>query len=313
MGEIQAVLISPDLKVVKPSDTRWLAQERCVRAVRQILPALVQTFEHIYTESGDAEAYGLSKLLCTDKFVASLYMLCDVLQTIAKLQGCLQSKDLDLSVVPAMVQSTVDALKELKDNPTHSTWFKDHSTVFSDPNKLGHLDIAISESTKESFMRNIYKPYIQSVVDHISAKMKSSDVLSAFSLFNPCHLPEKEDDLSEYGSEKLSTLRSFYGTPQIVTFESKTGHSVPNVRTEQIDVEWKIFRRLMFAKFKTAIFTIHQKKALKTYRVPTTKTRTRKRHTHTLTGFIMELQKWLSINQKDLILPHQRKIAKKVK
>lgn len=65
--EIQTVLNTPELKVHKPSETRWLAWERCVRAVRKSLPALVLTFEQIYSESGDAEAFGLAKIMCTYK------------------------------------------------------------------------------------------------------------------------------------------------------------------------------------------------------------------------------------------------------
>ena len=51
------------------------------------LPALVTTFEKIYEDNGDAEAYGMSKLLWTYKLIASLYMLCDTLHTVAKLHG----------------------------------------------------------------------------------------------------------------------------------------------------------------------------------------------------------------------------------
>ena len=47
-GRVQAVLNTPEIKVTKPSDTRWLARERCVRCVRQCLPALVCTFEEIH-------------------------------------------------------------------------------------------------------------------------------------------------------------------------------------------------------------------------------------------------------------------------
>ena len=97
LAEIQAVLDAPELKIYKPSDTPWLARERCVRAVWWSLPA---------------EAYGLAKLLCTYKFVACLYMLCDVLHT------------------------AVD---------------------------------------QESFIRKIYCPYIQGVIDHISSRLKASD------------------------------------------------------------------------------------------------------------------------------------------
>ena len=38
LAEIEAVLNTPEIKVTKPSDTQWLAQERCAQAVRQVLP-----------------------------------------------------------------------------------------------------------------------------------------------------------------------------------------------------------------------------------------------------------------------------------
>ena len=81
LAEIQAVLNGPEVTMQEPSDTWWLARERCVRAVHNLLPAL------IHKESGDAEAYGLAKLLRTYKFIACLYMLCDILHTVANLQG----------------------------------------------------------------------------------------------------------------------------------------------------------------------------------------------------------------------------------
>ena len=84
-----------------------VAHERCVRAVRLMLRALVETFERIYEKSGDAEAYEIARLLCTYKFVAGLYMLCDVLHTVTKLQGSLQSKS------PMLVQGTVETLMEI--------------------------------------------------------------------------------------------------------------------------------------------------------------------------------------------------------
>jgi hypothetical protein len=176
LAEIQAALDSPELKVLKPSDTRWLARERCVRAVRRSLPALVATFQEMYDESGDAEAYGLGRLFCKYKSVACLYMLCDVLHTLAKLQGSLQSKGLNLACVPGMVESSIARLKELKEMPNTSTWFKDHVSVFSDPQQLGKHNISITEDEKEEFMRKVYRPYIQSVIDHISNRLKSSDV-----------------------------------------------------------------------------------------------------------------------------------------
>lgn len=136
---------------------------------------MVVTFEHIYEEFGDAEAYGLAKS------VACLYMLCDVLHTIAKLQGSLQSKELDLALVPSLVKSTTDRLTELKEKPLSSTWFKDHTSVFSDGTALGDRHIRVSESEKQSFLSSVYYPYIQSVINRITTQMASSDIFPALS------------------------------------------------------------------------------------------------------------------------------------
>ena len=162
--EIQAVLNAPELKIHKPRDTRWLARERCVCAVRRSLPALIRTFDDIYEETGDAEAYGLAKLLHTYKFTACLYMLCDVLHTVAKLQGSLQTKQLNLATVPVMTESTVSRLKEMKEYPMSSTWFKDHTAVFAELRVS-----AVADVDQESFIRTVYRPYIQSVIEHCTS------------------------------------------------------------------------------------------------------------------------------------------------
>ena len=55
---VQSALSLPELKVVKPSSTRWLSHERCVKAILKDLPALIITLHQLYEDSGDAEAYG---------------------------------------------------------------------------------------------------------------------------------------------------------------------------------------------------------------------------------------------------------------
>ncbi len=58
LAYVQAVLKLPELKVVKPSDTRWLSHERCINAICKELSALIITLQQLYESSGDAEAYG---------------------------------------------------------------------------------------------------------------------------------------------------------------------------------------------------------------------------------------------------------------
>ena len=79
--------------MLKPSDTRWLAQEQAVCAIGRSLPALVNTSEEIYEETGDAEAHGIASLLTKYNTVACIYMLYDVLHIVAKLHGSLQGKE----------------------------------------------------------------------------------------------------------------------------------------------------------------------------------------------------------------------------
>lgn len=58
--------------------------------------------------------FGIAMHMCTYKFVACLYMICDVMHTVAKLQGSFQSKKLDLAAVTVIVKSTIIRLMEIK-------------------------------------------------------------------------------------------------------------------------------------------------------------------------------------------------------
>ena len=71
MKGIQAVLGFPELKIVKPSDTRWLSHERCVKAICKEQPPLLQTLSQLYDSSGDAEAYGVYSLMASFNGVSS--------------------------------------------------------------------------------------------------------------------------------------------------------------------------------------------------------------------------------------------------
>ena len=57
--EMQKVLDHPVMKMIKPSDTRWAAYQRCVTAVMKSLHPLVATFDHLYIETGMYFDYNL--------------------------------------------------------------------------------------------------------------------------------------------------------------------------------------------------------------------------------------------------------------
>ena len=59
--------------------------------------------------------------------------------------------------------------------------------------------------------------------------MVLSGVISTYLLFDPQQLPKKEDYWPMHGLEKLKVLTDFYGSPQSITFESKTALSTPDI------------------------------------------------------------------------------------
>lgn len=105
---------------------------------------MVSIFGEIYDETGDAEVHGIATLLTKYKTVACIYMLSNVLHTVAILQESLQGKDIDLTSVPGMVDSTTKWLKDVNS----STWFKDHSSVFTDIAQLGSKSIVVTQVEK---------------------------------------------------------------------------------------------------------------------------------------------------------------------
>ena len=56
LKEVKRVLDLPELKIVKPSDTRWLAHECCVKAVKASYSAVVNALNNIYEKTHTPEA-----------------------------------------------------------------------------------------------------------------------------------------------------------------------------------------------------------------------------------------------------------------
>lgn len=74
MKTIQSVLDLPEMKVIKPSDTRWLAHEQCVKSVKASYAALV-TLESNYENFHEPEALGINKVPCTFSIIAAIFLL----------------------------------------------------------------------------------------------------------------------------------------------------------------------------------------------------------------------------------------------
>ena len=114
LKDVQSVLNLPELKVVKPSSTRWLSHERCLSAIRKDLPALIITLQQLYQTSGDAEAYGISLVLSSFSGVASIFLLSEVLDLLAKLSCYMQRQTTDFSKIPLILDSILNGARGTK-------------------------------------------------------------------------------------------------------------------------------------------------------------------------------------------------------
>ena len=106
LKEIQKVLHLPKLKIVKQSDTCWLAQEHYVKAVKASYSSIVLALD-MYETSHEPEALGLSKALSSHSTIAAMYY---ILPQVAKLSHAIQTKHLDLSLISSLVDATLNSL-----------------------------------------------------------------------------------------------------------------------------------------------------------------------------------------------------------
>ena len=83
LKEIQKFLKLPEMKVIKPSDTRWLSHQMCVKAVKANYNALMLTLSNNYQNFDEPKALCLHKILSQFSTIASIYLLEYVLPTTA--------------------------------------------------------------------------------------------------------------------------------------------------------------------------------------------------------------------------------------
>ena len=132
---VQSVLDLPELKITKPSYSRWLAHERCVKAVKASYAAIVVALDNIHENTREPEALGLNKSHSKRSTFAAMYMLDYILPQAAKLSKTLQTEHLNLLLIPRFVH--------LKDNI--SSLFASSSDIVSaisifDPKKMPSVE-----------------------------------------------------------------------------------------------------------------------------------------------------------------------------
>ena len=156
LKEVQRVLDLPELKVVKPSNTRWLAHERCVKAVKESYIAIMNALNNIYENTHELEALGISKALCKPLAVCAMYLLNYALPQVAKLSRSLQAEKIDLTTIAPLVDATLDTLDDAT-LPT-ANWVLVLLDAKDDLEAA--TDVKITTEIISSFQEQVAKPFV---------------------------------------------------------------------------------------------------------------------------------------------------------
>ncbi len=245
LKSVQRVLDLPELKVTKPSDTRWLAHEQCVKAVKKSYASIVIALETFYEQTHEPEALGLNKALSKKSTVMAIYLLDFVLPQVAKLSRCLQAEKLDLTAISGLVDSTLQTLHESL--LPAANWVLE---LLDAQDELQAIAIIDSESIT-SFQDKVAKPFVTDLKENISRRFSSQDIVASFSIFDSSKLPQKDSpDLSSYGDEFLGVLEDHYGKELAAKSVEGEEFTVPALVSSDIRTEWVTFRRYITTRPK---------------------------------------------------------------
>ena len=240
LKEIQKVLDIPELKIVKPSDTRWLSHEKCVSTVKKCYGAIVSALETIYQESHEPEALGISKILSKPSTLFAIYLLDYILPEVSKLSKSLQTEKLDLSIISSLVDATLHTLEDVL-QPA-AKWVLDLQEVKEEMDIT--VGINFNSDDVASFQSRVTEPFYTKLKENIANRFISQDVVSCFSIFDPKKTPNSLENCT-YGEDQVKVLLEHYGSE--LPAETVVGDEflMPAVITSSSDLptEWKTFRR----------------------------------------------------------------------
>ena len=166
---VERVLNMPELKVITPSDTRWLSHERCVKAVKENYIAIVITLNNKHDETHLPEALGITEALSSKSTVSTVYLLNYVFPQVAKLSKTLQSEKLDLRVISSLVEATLYSLDDAL-SPAELHDMKE--------NLEEAMGVNISTADIQTFQNSVGNHFVSTLKGHISSRFCSQDSFS---------------------------------------------------------------------------------------------------------------------------------------
>ena len=154
---LQELLETPELKLKKPLDTRWLSHDNACQTLKKPLSAVIASLEREAEERGEALAVGLSRVVQRHNFIATLYMMCDALPKVSRLSKIFQLSTIDMSELHKHVKTTIESLNTLSSNPESGDNFRKLDTDLE--STLAPYNIHHSPEATSNFLNKIQKPF----------------------------------------------------------------------------------------------------------------------------------------------------------
>ena len=247
LKEVKRVLDLPELKIIRPSETCWLAHERCVKAVEASYSTIVMALNNIYETTHEPEALGISKALCKKLTVAAIFLLDYTLPHVAKLSKTMQAENLDLTAIADLVDATLHVLDDAMLPATN--WvleFLDEREAL-----VAVTDTTVTMEDISYFQERVAKPFVSDLKSNISSRFASQYVVSCFSILKPKKVPSLDSsDLSCYGEDALKILLDHYGVDKPAETVLGVEVCTPVLISCEIHTEWNTFHHILAKKPK---------------------------------------------------------------
>ncbi|CAF4091810.1 unnamed protein product, partial [Adineta steineri] len=234
-NDIQTLLQCQQIKLVRPGDTRWLSYFRSINVILRCYEPLMITLEHISNERDEESptAAGLLSILENRLTIFLLHGLEPILETLAILSKCIQTKNADFSQLEQSMLGVLLRLEELKDIN-----IPEYKEIFNIINKIKmssinhdrvtRTKIRINEISLEQHFNNKIIKFIDSIILNITARFQS-DVLILLNCFRIFNVNEISDE-QQYGIREINMIKQQY----------------PNDFNDDLLNEWKVFRKYLF-------------------------------------------------------------------
>lgn len=153
-------------------------------------------------------ATGLLKKMINVRFVTTIFILKEILPILAKLRKTFQAGTINYACIQPCILEAKDALKDSNlTEKVKTAIIKETGGI----ERLGFLELTPTEAQLKEATGKMAK-YVEALINNLDERFgEAAPILAAFSVFDPCLLPDKiEPTFKYYGDEKIDDLGSHF-------------------------------------------------------------------------------------------------------